>query len=1841
VIDLKKCTVERLRADDTFILYRAHKAGETRSLLALVPRQPSLRSLEKLENEYALAADLDPAVAVLPIELVPHKENMMLVLEDPGGEPLARLIRNPLELDARLRLSVGLAETVGRLHRQKLLHRDINPGNILVTEHSGVRLTGFGNAIHQTHQILAADVIAGTLPYIAPEQTGRMDHPIDGRSDLYALGVTLYELFTGTLPFSASTPEEWIHCHLVRAPHSPNERVPDLPDQISAIVLKLLSKEPADRYQSAEGLAADLAECLAQWMAVRRIRHFALGRRDAAAAIRIPRTLYGRADEIGALRSAFDRVAEKGETVVALISGPSGVGKSSLVAEFQCGLAPKDALGSMGKFDLQMRDVPYAALNQAFASLLRQILTYDGEEVAVWRQTLAEAIGPNGHLVMELIPAFELVLGRQPPVADLTPQDRLNRLRIVFRRLVGAFARPGRPLVLFVDDLQWLDVATVELVGDLVARRDVSNLMLIGAYRTNEVSPSHPLMSQLDTIRAAGVPIEEILLQPLSLLDVAILVAETLECKRAKARPLAKLVHAKTGGNPFFATQFLRTLNDEGLLEYDPRAGGWQWDIARVRTKGLTDSVADLMAAKLNLLSGSTRQVLLNLASLGSTAEVESLAVASGRSVQEVIASLRPALQAGLIARKGRSYAFAHDRVQEAAYGLGPADDKPALHLRIGMALAEQTTPDETSEKLYVIANQLNRGITAVTSEVERRLIIAVNLSAGRRARTAAAYNAALAYLGVAHELLGDEAHPRCSATAFAVALLRAECEFLVGYLDDAETQLLVLSQNCPNVQAGAEVTRLRANLYTVRGQLDRSVDVGLEFLRQVGLDWRAHPTDREVDEEGHRLRALVKNLSDDQLHALPSMTDPDHRATMAVFADLVTPALLTDLNLSNIVILAASRLTLQHGISEESSYPLACVFSVLNIRYSDAELGFRLAQFGVSLADRWPQLRLSGRTLMVFGQYVMPWVRPIRSGLPFIRRALDTALATGDLTWVTYSHRALVSTRLFCGDPLREICKDTEHGLAFAEGSYFELLAAVFSVHRNFALSLIGRNNTFEVPDPTPPHHLVGTSPHNACFHHVAQIMLNMLAGRHNAALVFAEPGEAFFRNVRAYLELVEYRFYTALSLAAAYDASPPERREMYVSGLRHHYHELSIRCAHAPANFASRLTLLAAEIARIEGRELEAERLYEEAIQLARDAEFIQIEAIAAECAARFYEARGIRTVVLSYLANARDCYLRWGADAKVRQLERSHPHLPTFDARRIPLAGSDLPLQQLDVNALFKASRALSREIALDTLIRTLMQVVLEHAAAERGILFLMGNDCPHAVAEAHLGADGIDVTVCEAGCREIEFSQPVLNYVVRTRTSLNSAEPANKNLLLADPYLQPTRHVSVHCLPIVLQAKLVGVLYLESHVAVGAFTPQQAAVLDLLAAQAAISLENARLYADLQRSEAFLAEGQSISHTGSWSWDAHTGKLLWSNEHYRIFGMHPDSEKVPTVARAFRMVCPEDRAALRRAVQMSIRDRAAFTCEYRLNRSDGVRYLHVVGRPFFDSSGELQSYVGTTIDLSDYRYAQEALQVAQSDLAHASRLTAIGELTSLIAHEVRQPLTAIAARADACGSWLAHEPPDIGQAAAAAARIAEYAHRASGVIESIRQMTKKSAPTRATLDVNDAIRETVTLLGSEIRRRRVVLKVDLAIGSHSVLGDPVQLQQVIMNLMMNAMEAMATVDDRPRILWLSTETAPSETVVVAVADVGVGLPAGEMEHLFEAFFTTKPNGLGVGLAICRSIIRAHGGALWASPNHPCGSVFRFTLPAASSVPQQTGTPCPPKQESAPRVRLRWSA
>ena len=610
--------LEPIRDGAEFTLYRARQRGNPSPLLVVAPtaEQPSPQSLRRLEHEYSLAAELEPAWAAKPLALTRHEGRTILVLADPGGEPLDRVLERdreqPLDLARFLRLAINLATALGHAHQRGLIHKDVKPENVLVDDAGHVWLTGFGIASRLPRERQAPappEIIAGTLAYMSPEQTGRMNRSMDTRSDLYSLGVTLYQMLTGVLPFAAADPLEWVHCHIARQPVAPADRRA-VPEPLSAIIMRLLAKNAEERYQTAAGLEADLRRCLTEWQSHGRIDPFPLGADDLSDRLLIPEKLYGREREVDALLAAFDRVVAQGAAELVLVSGYSGVGKSSVVNELHKVLVPPRGLFAAGKFDQYKRDVPYATLAQAFQMLVRQILVKSEAEVDHWRHALLEALGPNGQLMVNLIPEVEFVIGKQPPVAELPPQEARGRFQLVFRRFLGAFARPEHPLALFLDDLQWLDTATLELLERLITDPDVRHVLLIGAYRDNEVSSSHPLMRTLAAIRDAGARPQEIVLAPLGLDDVERLIADALHCGPNSAGPLALLVHEKTGGNPFFAIQFLTALAEEGLLRFDRDAAAWIWDLDRIRAKGYSDNVVDLMVGKLQRLSDSRRRPL-------------------------------------------------------------------------------------------------------------------------------------------------------------------------------------------------------------------------------------------------------------------------------------------------------------------------------------------------------------------------------------------------------------------------------------------------------------------------------------------------------------------------------------------------------------------------------------------------------------------------------------------------------------------------------------------------------------------------------------------------------------------------------------------------------------------------------------------------------------------------------------------------------------------------------------------------------------------------------------------------------------------------------------------------------------------------------------------------------------------------------------------------------------------------------------------------------------------------------------------------------------------------------
>src|SRR6516165_6407340 len=1274
-MDLSEYRLETLRQDGEFILYRGlcSTKAETNppSILALSPvmERPVPATIKKIEHEFSLKDQLDPVWAIRPIALT-HQGRTILLLEDPKGEPLDRLLTGPLELGQFLRCGIALAAALGQVHGRGLIHKDIKPSNVLANAAMDQAwLTGFGIASRLPRERQSAEppeFILGTLAYMAPEQTGRMNRSIDSRSDLYALGITLYELLTGSLPFSASDPMEWVHCHIARQPVPPAERLIDVPLSVSAIIMKLLAKTPEERYQTAAGLESDLRRCLEDWDRERGIRAFPLGKLDRPDRLQIPEKLYGREREVETLVASFDRVVKSGTPELVLVSGYSGVGKSSVVNELHKVLVPPRGLFASGKFDQYKRDIPYSTLAQAFQSLTRRLLAKSEADLATWRDAIREALSSNGRLMIDLVPELKLIIGEPPPVPELPPQDARRRFQLVFRRFIGVFARPEHPLALFLDDLQWLDSATLELIEDLLTQADVHHLMLIGAYRDNEVNSSHPLMRKLDAIRNAEAPVREIVLAPLGREDLAQLVKDALRCEPERVFALAELIHEKTHGNPFFAIQFIGSLVEEGLLTFDYGAGRWSWHLSRIRAKGYTDNVVDLMVGKLSRLPVETQQALQLLACMGNSAGFDLLEMVSERSNEEMHRRLWDALCAGLVLRTEQSYVFLHDRVQEAAYSLIPENVRAETHLRIGNLLTARISPEKREEAAFEIANQLNRGSNLITSVEERRRLAALNLMAGKRAKSSTAYASALSYLGAARALLTEQSWAEDYELIFPVECDTAECEFLTAEMVPAENRLLMQAQRAKGAHDVAVVTYLRMALYTTLGLTDRAVEVGLEQLRRFGIEWSTHPDEEEIRAEYDGLRRRVGDRPIETLVDLPAMKDPDLLALMEILLAILPPTVLADKRLHGLVVLRMANLSLEHGHSDGSPLAFAELSMALGPRFGHHHDGFRFGHLGAALAERDAFARFRGKVYCVVGYHVLPWTRPIQAASSMMQHALDLAQETGDLVFTAFCQLHLIELGLASGTRLDDLEAEAERYLDSTRRARFGLITDMITTLLALIRTLrgvtpkLGCLDDGRLDELQMEQHLSSNPALEmaAWFYWVRKMQARYLAGDHAAAADVSLNAQVWRQS--SFWEAAEACFYGALSCAAFWDFAAPDAKQRHFEALTTQHKQLDIWVQDCPETFESRAALVAAEVARIEGRELDAERLYEQAIRAARDNGLVQNEALANELAGHFYAARGLETNALAHLRNARQGYLRWGADGKVRQLDQLHPRL-----------------------------------------------------------------------------------------------------------------------------------------------------------------------------------------------------------------------------------------------------------------------------------------------------------------------------------------------------------------------------------------------------------------------------------------------------------------------------------------------------------------------------------------------------------------------------------------------------
>ncbi|HEY0799598.1 MAG TPA: ATP-binding protein, partial [Steroidobacteraceae bacterium] len=1245
----------------------------------------------------------------------------------------------------------------------------------------------------------------------------------------------------------------------------------------------------------------------------------------------------------------------------------------------------------------------------------------------------------------------------------------------------------------------------------------------------------------------------------------------------------------------------------------------WRWDLDAIHAKGHTDNVIDLMVEKLNRLPYATQTAVQQLACIGNSAASAVLSAILETSDQETEAVLWEALQLELVVRTENSYRFAHDRIQEAAYSLIPDTKRVDAHLRIARLLHARALPEMREDAIFEIVNQFNRGSELITSENERYEVAELNLIASKRAKAATAYASSLQYSTAGTTLLTSAVCKRRPDLIFQLEFHRAESEFLTGELSVAAERLETLRARTSNTVELAMATGLGIDVYMTIGQMDRAIAIGLDYLRHLAIDWPLHPTLEQVRSEYERIWSQLGNRQIEEVMDLPVMSDPASIATLDVLTKMVPPALFTDKNLFALVSCRGTSLSIERGNNDGSCLIYVWLSNIAGHRFGDYKDAFRFAQLGYELVERRGLKRFQASTYVSFAGMMMPWMKRLSDCHKVQGQAFEIANKIGDLTYAVYARVGLITQLAAAGASLVTVQNEAESGLQFARKAKFGFGVDTINRVLGFIRALRGLTTPFgsfghaAFDEKDFERNLNHHPPMNQFWHWVRKLQVHFLAGDFASAIEASSKARPLLWASPTF-EIADYELYSALSHAALWDSAASDQRQEHFDALAAHYKRLELWAQYCPDNFQDRATLVGAEIARIEGRSLEAMELYEQAIGSARGNGFVHNEALAHEVAAQFYAARGFETFADAYLRNARNCYDRWGAHGKLRQLDERYPRLREAGT---PATSTTMgaPLWQLDVETIVRASQALSSEVVLPKLIEKLLRITVEHAGAEGGLLILIRDGEPRIEADATTRLGRIDVAVREEQAAPSDLPLSALHYVIRTREGVLLDDASSDRLYSKDEYVRQNHSRSVLCLPIVRQSKLVGVLYLENNLAPSVFTPSRVAVLQLLAAQAAISLENASLYSDLEVQAGLLqnlpVSAWTLRQDGTPDFVNHVW-LDYSGQTLDFVRSHPEAWMTA--------VHPEDRESTSKAFWGGARSGRSFAVEARsLRARDGTYRWHLIQAVVLhDVEGKILRVVGTTTDIDDQKRAEEALRQAQADLARINRVTTIGELAAALSHELSQPISGATTNADTCLRMLGRDEPDLAGVHAVVSRIARDVQRAAGIIGRIRALFARGVPRREVVDVNEINQETVALLRDEAVRYGISVRTELAADLPPIVGDRVQLQQVTMNLIMNGIDAMKDVDGTREVVIKSQRTE-DEQILVSVSDTGVGFPAQLAERIFDPFFTTKPHGTGMGLRICRTIIESHGGRLWGIGALGRGATFYLRLPAAREVPR----------------------
>lgn len=1799
---------------------------------------PTLEQITRLKNEYKITQHLEVESIVKSYSLETYQNRLALILEDFGGQALSQIISKTQKLNLTEFLNIGiqLASALKSLHQNCIIHKDIKPSNIIINAETGtVKLTDFSIASRlskENTQINSANLVEGTIAYMSPEQTGRMNRTLDYRSDFYSLGVTFYEILTGELPFNSSDILELVHCHIAKHPVPPRELVKnaengcEIPQVVSDIVMKLLAKNAEDRYQTAAGIKADLENCFNSLQVLGQIVYFLPGQLDRSGQLSIPQKLYGRKAEVDSLLAAFERVGARhsvptgdGDLLpvrseIVLVSGYSGIGKTAIINEVHKPIVRQRGYFISGKFDQFKRNIPYAALIQAFQSLIGQLLTESREKLQAWRENLSAALGANGAVIADVIPEIELIVGKQPEVPQLGAAESQNRFNRVFQEFINVFTQAEHPLVIFLDDLQWADAASLNLMQLLVGNSDSQYLLLIGAYRDNEVSPTHPLIHAIEQIEKIGTPVNNIVLQPLNFGNVRELIADTLtvhhyteatdcaESGNEKVRLLAELIFHKTGGNPFFITQLLQALYQENLLKFEFSSGNWQWDLAEIQAIGITDkSVVELVADRIEKLPKTTQEMLKFAACIGDKFSLDVLSIVSEQSPAQAASELWAALQTGLVlplsnaykiplvggwelenlpgrARGYRpyeeskiSYKFLHDRVQQAAYSLIPESEKKETHVKIGQLLLQKgghggtaPTAAEIEDNVFDIVNQLNVGVEFLTEKAAKDELAKLNLIAGKKAKASNAYEAAVRYLNVGLELIDAIGAVRVGQSSWetdyeltlSLHVAAAEAEYLNTNFDRSQELADIVLLQAKNQLDRVKVYELQIQSYMSQNQMVKALDTGLKTLEILGFPLSEIPPEGWL---GIKLPQLEK------LEKMPVMTDEYELAAMRILSVILSPAFAGKPEVLPQIVFTMVNFSMEGGHSALGAIGYSWYALLLSGLVEKIDSGYYSGLVALKLLDRFDAKELKCKVYNMFNSFVRHWKEHARETIAPLMEAVQLGLETGDLTYTGYAASNIYQALCLIGEPLEIVEQKHWQYLKLSIDLKQELVICHVKIWGQFILTLLGKSkNKYELVgsqfnelEMLP--RLLENKNYLPVFNvYFCKTIILYLFKEAEKAVASASLAAEYAPPGIGLIMIGTHNFYYSLVLLADYPTADTTAQEKYLMQVAANQEKMQKWAYHAPMNYQHKYDLVEAEKARVLGKDWEAADYYDKAIQGAKEQGYIQEEAIANELAAEFYFSHKKDKIALVYLTESYYGYIRWGAIAKVKDLEARYPQLVAQTltqekkSRNLTVTATTTTTNSdfskiLDIGTLIKASQAITSEIVLDKLLARSLDILLENAAAQKAVLMLYkdGYLLVQAVGTADRKQAAVLQSIPVENCKDVPVS--IVNYVSRTQTDLVVNNADLESLFAEDPYIVSHQPKSILCIPIIVLGKVRGIIYLENNITVGAFSAERLQVLKVLTSQVAIALENARLYAQEQEKSQQLEQSlHKLQQTQA--------QLV-------------QTEKISSLGQLVAGVA------------------------------------HEVNNPVGFISGNLHH-------ANDY--VQDLICIL-----------------NLYQQNYPNPVPAIAeATADMELDYLIEDLPKmLGSMQLGIDRIRD-------IMQSLRNFSRVDGNDKKPADIHAGIESTLMILQHRLKakpERPAIQVIKEYADLPAVKCYSGQLNQVFMNLLSNAIDALdesngdrtyAEIEKHPNIITICTEIEEEGTggkvekfAVIRIKDNGPGIPEATRCKLFEPFFTTKPEGKGTGLGLSISyqiVVEKHGGAIECISEPGKGAEFVITIP-----------------------------